>query len=87
MKLGDFIDKHMNISDVQEDFEKLNLHVVPECGDCEYWGAKFQKPDGVDIPAELVKELEQTHRLCDQEDSPVILSPKDFGCTHGKPRQ
>ena len=59
------------------------MHVVPECGDCEYWGAKFQKPEGMHLSAETVKELEDSHRECDNEDSPVIVSPVDFGCTHG----
>jgi len=61
------------------------VHVIRTCGECKYWAEKFILPPG--LPPEAVKDLEGTHRECEHEDSPVMVSPIDFGCVYFKKKE
>lgn len=65
--------------------ECLELHVVGECRNCKFWAEIFVLPDG--LPQEAAEDLKETHRQCDCEESPVMVSPKDFGCVHFKNKE
>lgn len=62
-----------------------NLHAVGECSTCISWGETFKLPDG--LPPEAVADLEGTHRECENEDCPCLLTPLDYGCVYYKERE
>lgn len=67
------------------DQESLELHVIGPCGECKWWAGKFVLPPG--LPPEAVKDLEGTHRQCEQEECPVMLAPIGFGCIYFKEKE
>ena len=48
------------------------------CKFCKYWGKVFKAPDG--LPPEAYEDIKDTYRECENSESPVMLSPEDFGC-------
>jgi len=60
--------------------ECLKLHVIGPCGDCKFWAQNFELPPG--LPPEAVKDLEGTHRQCENLECSVMVSPITFGCIH-----
>lgn len=52
--------------------------LVDYCKNCKYWGDELIMPDNVSEEAK--QELQGKYRHCDHEESPVVASPKDYGC-------
>ncbi len=58
----------------------FGYHIIKTCDRCKYWGEILQLPDH--IPVEAREQLEHTHRNCEKDESPVMVSPGEYGCIY-----
>ena len=83
MRFNDWWNEHLAIPLEPAGQKKFaSYHIIENCGVCKYWADKFELPPG--LPPEAIEDLKDTHRQCENEMSPVMVAPIDFGCVHFK---